>query len=80
LHGDELTGDFRNEPETISLSGLDLLCLLAGKLHQTFSDFCNTIGPKLIFSSGNEMSALRGTEETFTRRELFRDWTQSGPP
>jgi hypothetical protein len=29
---DELTGDFGNEPEAISISDLDLLCLLAGKL------------------------------------------------
>jgi hypothetical protein len=28
---DELTGDLRNEPEVISMSGLDLLSLLAGK-------------------------------------------------
>jgi len=50
LPGDELTGDFGNDTDAISISGLELFCFLAGKsLPGNYSVGGGRLNPRIFF-------------------------------
>ena len=76
---DELTGDFGNEPEAISISDLDLLCLLAGKLSPfNFGLLQQYLPEGDIWQPVNSMTSVhdalcpRSIEHRYFTRTLFR--------